>query len=155
MTEGPCVDILRFEDGKDGTYGGLLVNGETCCFSLELPWNSNLKGNSCIPEGEYWCVMRKNWFNAAKYGYTYEVMNVPDRDAILFHPANLIRELKGCIAIGSYIGELDGVRGVLRSGAAFLRFKHLIGKEERFRLRIIKLILSTRGCYHQYHKGVL
>ena len=63
-------------------------------------------------------------------------MDVPGRDHILFHPANLVEELEGCIALGSRIGILDGKRAVLSSGDTFKRFMKSLEGIEAFHLTI-------------------
>jgi hypothetical protein len=71
--------------------------------TLELPWKSNQKQISCIPEGEY-AVRRRL---SAKHGMHFELVNVPGRDLILIHPANFISQLRGCIAPGLEHLDID------------------------------------------------
>ena len=64
-------------------------------YSIELPWKDNHAGVSCIPEGRYELIKRFN----DKFNRHLQVMNVPQRNDILIHPANdALQELKGCIA---------------------------------------------------------
>jgi len=86
----------------DGTNGDLFVNGVQKCHSIELPWNNNESSVSCIPEGRY--SLEKHISD--HLGNCLEVQNVPNREAILIHPANnAIKELRGCIAP---VTTLDG-----------------------------------------------
>ncbi len=79
----------------NGTNGELLYNGQRICNSIELPWHSNQHQISCVPEGRY--ELKKRY--SPKFGWHLQLINVPDRDLILVHPANdAIKELKGCIA---------------------------------------------------------
>ena len=88
------LELLR-EYFPQGTNGELLHNGESICFTIELPWKNNKKKISCIPEGRYSLINRCN----EEFGWHLLVQNVPDRDGILLHAANkALAELKGCIA---------------------------------------------------------
>ena len=78
-----------------GTNGQLLLKGERISYTIELPWKNNLPQVSCIPEGRY--ELEKRF--SLKFGAHLQVMNVPGRELILIHPANVaLEELKGCIA---------------------------------------------------------
>ena len=79
----------------EGTNGMILYNGRLIIYSIELPWKENRAGVSCIPEGNYELV--KRW--SPKFNRHLQLMNVPQREYILIHPANdALKELKGCIA---------------------------------------------------------
>ncbi len=74
---------------------GLGVNKKVIAKTIELPWKQNRRSESCIPEGVY--SFRERY--SPHFGRHIEVVNVPNRDLILFHPANdARRELRGCIA---------------------------------------------------------
>jgi len=140
------VNIIRIEDGADGVFGVVLYEGKYVCVSLEPHWRDNEPNVSCIPEGSYLCRRRENWFGSGKWGYTYEVEGVPERDGILFHPANWVvyrgrRLLEGCIAPGTSIMNVGGVRGVGASTPAFKKLRSLIGDDLTFNLNVVKLIL--------------
>jgi|SRR5450755_465331 len=92
-----------------GTNGKIQYLGSLMMYSIELPWKENLAQVSCIPEGRYELV--KRW--SPKFNRHLLVMNVPQRENILIHPANdAMQELKGCIAPVSF---LTGVGKGLRS----------------------------------------
>lgn len=74
------------------------------CFSLELPWNDNKVGASCIPPGTYKLLHR----SSPKYGNHLHVLDVPGRSYILIHPANYVSQLRGCIAPGMGRVDLNG-----------------------------------------------
>jgi len=79
----------------DGTNGKILYNGRLMIYSIELPWKENQARVSCIPEGKY--ELAKRW--SPKFNRHLQLMNVPQREYILIHPANdALKELKGCIA---------------------------------------------------------
>lgn len=78
-----------------GTNGILQYQGRTVCACIELPWRGNRRYVSCIPEGRYRLVRRRH----QRWGVQLAVETVPNREGILFHPANnALSELQGCIA---------------------------------------------------------
>ena len=114
-----------------GTNGKILYKDRLMMYSIELPWKDNLARVSCIPEGRYELV--KRW--SPKFNRHLQVMNVPQRDGILIHPANdALQELKGCIAPVSFLtGAGKGLRsrmaleipdqpGIRRPGPARVRY---------------------------------
>ena len=104
----------------EGTNGKLECGGKLICKTIELPWKWNESKVSCIPEGNYF--IRKRY--SAKFKWHLEVMNVPNRKFILFHPANHAqRELQGCIAP---VTKLSGPGLGLMSRVAFEKLKTLV-----------------------------
>ncbi|MGG7035691.1 MAG: DUF5675 family protein [Flavobacterium sp.] len=104
----------------EGSNGKLECEGKLICYTIELPWRQNERKISCIPEGKY--QVRKR--HSPKYGWHLEVMNVPNRNLILFHPANnALKELQGCIAL---VTKLSGAGLGLESRKAFEKLKSLV-----------------------------
>lgn len=102
------VLLTRNETGPDGTFGRIATDGMFEAATLELPWSNNKPNMSCIPAGVYRCAL----VDSPRHGRVYEVRGVSGRDHILIHPANWIRQLLGCIAIGRAEGMVhDKVRG--------------------------------------------
>jgi hypothetical protein len=95
------------ETGKE-TLGELTIHDELkdcfSCKTLELPWRENKRNISCIPKGEYKCVIRFS----DKYGEHFCVQDVEDRDFILIHSANYHTQLRGCIAVGEHYADING-----------------------------------------------
>lgn len=99
--------LTRLESGSAGTFGRLTTPEGFSCATVELPWRGNLKQKSCIPKGTYLCEMAES----PHYGRAYHIRNVPDRDGILIHPANVggdvdagyDSQLLGCIALGAEV----------------------------------------------------
>lgn len=80
---------------QEGTHSLLQVNGRNVSLAIELPWVGNQQSISCIPEGEY--KLRNRY--SPRFKEHIEVLDVPNRSYILFHPANNAkRDLRGCIA---------------------------------------------------------
>ena len=106
----------------EGTNGKLECEGKFICNTIELPWKNNETKVSCIPEGKYF--IKKRYSN--KFKWHLEVLEVTNRNLILFHPANnALRELKGCIAP---VTKLSGPGLGLMSRKAFTKLKDLVYK---------------------------
>lgn len=140
------VTLRRTEMGDAGTFGVLEIDGEEFVTG-ELPDRDNAPEISCIPAGVYLCKWTPS--NRLKRD-TYQVMNVPGRTGIRFHPANLVgdvskgfsAEVNGCIALGGTLGVIGGQKAVAGSKVATQRFEDLMGGDD-FTLEIIDEYLET------------
>ncbi len=134
------VKIIRVEEGKEGTFGVLLLNDSAFCVTLELPWAGNQPQISCIPEGQYICKRRKSYLvekiTKAEWDNTFEVTSVPGRTGVLFHAGNTTEDTHGCILVAQYFGKLRGDRAVLNSGATFNAFMTITRNIDQFELSI-------------------
>lgn len=126
------AQLLRQPSADEGTEGRLLVPGVGfACFTLELPWRDNAPCVSCIPCGEYPCVVAQS----PRFGRVYHVRDVPGRTAILIHRGNLAGDVsqglksnvEGCILLGEKRGTLHGQRAVLVSRATVRRLMAATG----------------------------
>lgn len=99
--------LTHTEKGERGTNGELSHDGKLICYTIERPWLGNQRRISRIPSGTYELKRRYS----EKFKAHLILLNVPNRDLILIHPANdAIRDLNGCIAP---VTALTGVgRGV-------------------------------------------
>ncbi|MBJ33658.1 MAG: hypothetical protein CMC89_02915 [Flavobacteriaceae bacterium] len=80
---------------------------------------NNERDISCIPVGSY----EMNWRESPRFGWTWELKDVPDRSYILIHIANYASDIEGCIGLGS---SLMGDRvAVGRSRDAIKEFEKL------------------------------
>ena len=112
--------VLKRTYFPTGVNGTLTCDGSLICHTIELPWQDNARQISCIPEGKYFIEKRYS----SKYRWHLAVKQVPQRDYILFHPANhALTELKGCIAP---VLKLSGPGEGLYSRRAFQQLKSLI-----------------------------
>ena len=112
--------VLQRQYFSSGTNGTLSFNGKEICKTIELPWKENQRRISCIPEGIY--KVRKRL--SSKFKWHLEVMNVKNRELILFHPANdALKQLNECIAP---VSELTGEGKGIRSRIAFERLKETV-----------------------------
>lgn len=118
MTQPTLEKLLldRIRTSDDGTFAQLIRNGHQICVTCELPWNDNTPRISCIPKGVYLCTLYKsNSKNKQVGGMVYLLHDVPGRDMIEMHIANLPKELLGCMGVGSDFGEVKGLPGVINS----------------------------------------
>ena len=131
--------LRRTKMGDSGTFGVLEVLGHTF-LTGELPWRDNAQEISSIPAGAYVC----QWTPSNRFKReTYQVMDVPGRTGVRFHPANLMgdsslgykAELNGCVALGSAMGVVDGQEAITGSRAAIKQFEELLAGQS-FRLEI-------------------
>lgn len=102
-----CIERTKY--GEHQTEGQLYVyddlgNLKFHCFTLELPWKNNEKRVSCIPTGVYKTIRH----HSPKFKKSFWIKDVPDRSEILIHSANFVRQLLGCIAVGSGHIDIDG-----------------------------------------------
>ena len=127
------VELIRLETSFDhGTIGALRIDKKAFCWTLEPKKHDNLPSVSCIPSGCYQAAKKAT----PSHGVTYQVLNVPKRTAILFHPGNTKTDTEGCILLGSRVGNLGERRAVLNSGKTFETFMELMWDEDVFQLII-------------------
>ena len=101
-----------------GEYGRLLLDGELLCATCEQPWNDNRQGASCIPEGDYQLLH----FDSPAHGHTVVFHNpklnifatpaqvpagVAGRSLCEIHNANWPFQLKGCVAVGQRLTDIE------------------------------------------------
>lgn len=128
------LTLERFAYTPMGTFGRLTYSGGSC-YTMEEVWRNNEKGMSCIPVGTY-RVQRGKF---PKHGECFEVQGVPGRSAILFHVANTIKDVEGCIGPGQELGTVGGLWAVLNSVAAYNDFMKAHAGQDVLTLRIQNL----------------
>jgi len=127
------VELIRLEENPYyGTFGVLRVDKEVFCVTLEPTDYANQMGRSSIPAQQYICTK----YVSHKFGTTYQVLGVPERSGICFHPGNIVKDTEGCILLAEYFGKLQGNRAVLNSGNTFHRFITSMTAEKDFHLTI-------------------
>lgn len=119
------LKLKRTHHLETATLGILTIAGvkTDAIYTLENPLRSTDKDNR-IPAGTYACRP----YNGQKYKDVYEVMNVPNRSAILIHWGNTAKDTEGCLLLGNKIGKIGTEPAVLESKRCFERFRSLIGK---------------------------
>jgi hypothetical protein len=126
------VEIIRVEQGDDGTFGVLKLEGKCFCVTLELPWVDNQNNISCIPDSDYICYR----FDSPSHGEVWELQDVPNRTHVQIHPGNSVKDTLGCIVVAQYFGKLQGNRAVLNSGNTFKQFMLATKQANRLDLTI-------------------
>lgn len=96
MVELMEIEIKRRIENEHGTFGELFKDGSLVAVTLERPWMNNQKDVSCIPAGEYVCKPHES----PRFGFCYQVQDVPGRTDILFHKGNWLKETLGCVLVG-------------------------------------------------------
>lgn len=126
--------LQRAKPLKDRTIGILyLMHGKdtlTLFYTLELPYNANIRCKSSIPKGTYTI---KHYFSK-KFKNCFEVLNVPDRTDILIHSGNYPKDTQGCILIGKAINKKSST--LLSSRAALTQLNQWLEKQEETELTI-------------------
>lgn len=113
------LEVVRLEENfESGTFGVLKIDKELFCVTLEPRDEENASRISSIPAQQYWCER----YSSRKYPDTWQIMNVPERDYVLFHSGNEVTQTAGCILLGEHVGKLNRNRAILNSGATFRRF---------------------------------
>jgi hypothetical protein len=122
----PTVHLVRGPSTPQGTLGRMVLPTGRAWHSLELPWRDNMRKLSCIPPGEYRCVIVRS----PRFGRVYGVTGVPGRSHILIHGGNLAGQIaqwkthvQGCIVLGERRGAIEGQRAVLVSQPAVRAFR--------------------------------
>lgn len=131
------IDLLRIaEDPKYGSFGVMKKGTVPFCCTIELPWKGNQRGVSRIPAGQYLVTKYKRPTGKM----VYLLNNVPGRDMIEIHTANLSTELKGCIAVGNGFDHIktavDEGEGVSASAQAFFELIAMTENRDKWYLNI-------------------
>lgn len=128
------AELVRLEENSNfGTFGVLKIDKKVFCVTLEPADLENLKNKSSIPAQQYICKR----YSSQKYPDTFQIMDVPDRDKVLFHAGNDVDDTEGCVVVAQYFGKLLGGRAVLNSGNTFREFmKQEMAGESEFHLTI-------------------
>ena len=123
------IELFRLEYEKKQTLGECAIteNGKDIFLSksLERADNNNQRNISCIPSGEYLCVLEySNRFDCD----LWEIKGVPDRSECKFHSANYWHDINGCIALGTKYLDIDndGFRDVLNSKNTMKKFHKVL-----------------------------
>ena len=131
------VKIQRIQKNDHQTLGRLTIYDDHDfpfweCRTLELPDRNNQRRISCIPEGEYTVIKR----HSAKYKDHFHILDVPNRDYILIHPVNYVRQLLGCIGAGLSHTDIDGDghRDITRSKQKLRDLNRIL--PDKFQLKI-------------------
>lgn len=128
---------VRTSKTSYGTFGVLhYPKGEQWIpfvLTLEDPWLNNAPFVSCIPAGTYLCKRVRS----LKFGDTFEITNVPNRDHVLLHWGNSQKDTEGCVLLGEEFGsDPDGLPVIWSSKRAFDEFVRRTKDVDEFTLVI-------------------
>ena len=117
---------LKTFSNRKQTLGCLSI-GDLELFTLELPWLDNQQNISCISAGKY----KVTHHVSPTHGKCLKIQDVENRTHILFHVANFIKQLKGCIAPGLSMADMnqDGLIDVTSSRVALNRLMKAVPPE--------------------------
>lgn len=132
--------LRRIAETPDATFGILHFDGVPRLVTLELPWRNNQRNVSRIPLGSYQLAR----VQSQRFGNTFEVKNVPERSAILFHAGNIPADTQGCILVGARFGAFEYSR-ISDSGDAMLIFRRFLRDTNSATLEIVDDIWSNHG----------
>lgn len=91
------ITLTRKIENEYGTFGEITnETGNHLCYTLEPKWRDNEQNVSCVPVGIYTCVHH----DSPDHPNTWEVTGVPDRNEVLIHTGNYLKDTKGCILVG-------------------------------------------------------
>lgn len=121
------MEIIRITSSMvHGTRGVMLIDRQPVCVTLELPWRMNEPFRSCISIGDYFCSR----YNSEIYRDTFIVLGAYNRDGILFHPGNYLKDTDGCILPGMSFGKSNDDVLIIESRLAFkLMMERLSGND--------------------------
>jgi hypothetical protein len=109
------LTLIRGETSDNGTFGILyrIIDDKLTRIAVtcELPWKDNQPMKSCIPQSSYVCTPH----DGTKFHNVWELVGVPNRQAILIHNGNTIKDTDGCILVGSDFGVVGGKPAVINS----------------------------------------
>jgi hypothetical protein len=134
--------LVRGAFTATATFGMLAVEGGAAfAVTVEREWDHNRKSTptrpgACIPAGTYRCRR----VISPKFGETFEIEGVPNRDKILIHCGNLSSDSHGCVIIGDTFDPVNGEDGVTQSRDAFAELMRLQAGVTTFMLEIIDAV---------------
>ena len=97
------LTLHRLSTSLKGTHGVLSYDKNVICHTLELPWKYNAKNQSCVPAGHYTAFKA----HSPKFGEVVYVKSVPDREGILIHVGNTLKDTRGCILVGTDVSGYE------------------------------------------------
>ncbi len=107
------LEVLRFSGGDETTLGLLFDVTEErkfLCFTLEDERREvKVRGETCVPAGEYRITLRTEGGHHTKYSSKYPgmhkgmlwVRDVPGFEFILIHVGNFDDDTEGCLLVGN------------------------------------------------------
>lgn len=126
------IQLKRVAYTTEGTFGVLLEDNIPFAVTAEEVWRGNARSISCIPTGRYYCTR----YSSDRYPDTFLVNEVPNRDGILFHVGNTIKDTEGCILVGERFEQIDDREAVWQSQEGFDEFMDRLMDTQTFMLEV-------------------
>ena len=125
------IYVNRFLVSDKGTFSTVIVGDQHLC-GLECPWRDNRPSVSCIPAGVY--LLKPH--TSPKFGGVHAFQGgtvsiyeneATERSAVLWHAANWVTQLRGCLATGMEFTFDEGGRhnGVSNSRKSLTAYREL------------------------------
>lgn len=104
------IKLERYSLGEEDILGKLIIGDQLVCYTLEDKLrDEKVKGETCIPLGEYEITLRNLGAMNDTYQRRYSTMhkgmlwlrNIPKFEYILIHIGNTSADTKGCILVGT------------------------------------------------------
>lgn len=114
------LKVIRKIFTEDYTVGELYINGDFFCDTLELTTrklekaSDKVPNKTAIPYGKY--VVKLTYSKHFKRVLP-EILNVPFFLGARIHSGNTIKDTRGCILVGKYIGKGVIVSSALAMGS--------------------------------------
>jgi len=129
-----AVALRRLWTCDEGTGGILIIGDSVFCNTFELPLRDNRPQISCVLCGEYLV----QYDPSPRFGWAYELREVPNRSTILIHSGNLAGDVakgykthvQGCILVGSKFGVLNGQKAILNSRPTLSKLLNKLQRED-------------------------
>lgn len=142
------LTLYRLHQDEHATFGQIEdAERNVLCVTLERPWvDANHDGLSdpnvsCIPSGSFTATR----YHSPHFGYdVFSLSGVPGRGNIELHRGNTVHDSKGCILLGTRIGDVNGERGITGSAQAFERFMDRMAGVNTFTLTVVD-VPATEG----------
>lgn len=134
------IILTRGHGFNMGTFGSLHMPDGFGCVTVERPWQGNKVSQSCIPQGVYKMRQRNSEVvrrtTGGRYAKGWEVVGVPERTFIMFHPGNSIDDTEGCIMPGREFSAWDGKWTVTNSQDTFDKLMKVLGGADEWDLDV-------------------
>lgn len=127
----PKFVLTRKRIIPDGIVGILVGDNGFNCATLERTW----EGLPKVPGGNYICIRGLFRLEGQTSLQSYfQITNVPNHTDILFHPANYITDLNGCVGLGT---EGSNPNMICESRITFQSFMSSLQNTNSFELTVV------------------
>jgi hypothetical protein len=145
ISNGVTIKIVRHIYESRCILGKIYVNDKLVCYSLELPYNGNIKDNSSVPAGTYPAHIRTD----PDLGWRIEInMSIsPGRDYIQIHKGNSPSNTTGCIIVCSTFDENYCTIPAGSSTIAMTSLKNAFYEARISDGNAITVVIENSSCY--------